>query len=199
MRLGPILRLEAGDLMIGSPFGSATQLAADVREGRTTSEALTTAYAARIREHNPALHALVQSDEERALRDARVRDSEVNSGHARGPLHGVPVTVKESFDMEGLRTTVNFRRLADNVARSDSYVVRRLREAGAVILGKTNIPTMLSDFQSFGPIYPTAASPWDDPRGKRRNRKRHRGLDPRAVALLRCLRPEADGELVHAR
>jgi len=150
--------------MHSSPFDSAVRLAVAIREGRETSEDLTTAYLQRIRQHNPELHALVQDDEDVARRDARERDADLRSNVLRGPLHGVPVTVKESFDMKGLRTTVNLKMLADNIATSDAMVVRRLREAGAVIVGKTNLPTMLSDFQSFGPLYPTANNPHDPAR-----------------------------------
>jgi len=147
-----------------SPFAAATAHAALIRGRTETSEALTAAYLARIGRLNPTLHAIVVDNEAEARAEARARDAELAEGVVRGPLHGVPVTVKESYDLAGLPTTVNFKPLRRNVATADSYVVARLRAAGAVILGKTNIPTMLSDFQSFGPLYPTAANPYDTAR-----------------------------------
>lgn len=146
---------------VASPFSSATELARRIAQGQETSEALTEEYLERIRVFNPGLAAIVQENAEGARSTARERDGELDGGGARGPLHGVPVTVKEAFDMKGFRTTVNFNLLKDNVAERDAMVVRRLGEAGAVILGKTNIPTMLADYQSFGPLYPTAANPFD--------------------------------------
>jgi amidase len=144
-----------------SPFASATELAASIREQRISSRAATELCVDRIQKHNPALHAIVVDNRADALQSAVQRDDDLKAGILRGPLHGVPVTVKESFNLSGHKTTVNFTRLKDNVAASDSFVVERLKEAGALILGKTNVPTMLSDYQSFGPLYPTANNPYD--------------------------------------
>jgi len=147
-----------------SPFASATLHAALIRGGAETSEGLTETCLARIRQYNPTLHAIVTGNEAGAQADARARDAEQARGKTAGPLHGVPVTVKESYNLTGFPTTVNFKPLRNSVATADAFVVARLRAAGAVILGKTNIPTMLSDFQSFGPLYPTAANPYDTTR-----------------------------------
>lgn len=113
---------------------------------------------ARIARLNPALHAIVieRGDEARREADALDRD-----GQARGLLHGVPVTVKEAFAIAGLATTVNSRLLRRHVATRDALAVRRLRDAGAVIVGKTNVPAWLADYQCFGPIYPAANNPFD--------------------------------------
>ena len=110
------------------PFASALHLASLIREGHETSEGLTTAYLERIERHNPTLHAIVQRNGEGALREARERDANRGKDPEHGPLHGVPVTVKEAFDMEGFRTTVNFPQLKNNVADTDALVVRRLLE-----------------------------------------------------------------------
>jgi amidase len=147
--------------MVSSPFASALELAGLIASKSVSSEALTELYLSRIRAHNPALQAVIVPNAEDARRTARDRDADLARGAAPGLLHGVPITVKESFDVAGLPTTVNFRQLKDNVATADALVVTRAREAGAVVLGKTNIPTMLSDYQSFGPIYPRANNPYD--------------------------------------
>jgi len=144
-----------------SPFAPACELAALIQRGQISSQRLTELYVGRIQQHNPVLHAIVIGNDADALRTARERDDDLRKNTVRGPLHGVPVTVKESFNLAGLKTTVNFPQLKDNVAGEDAFVVRQLRGAGASILGKTNIPTMLSDYQSFGPIYPTANNPYD--------------------------------------
>src|SRR5688572_18990856 len=126
-----------------NPFTSATDHAAAIRGKQATSAAVTGLYADRIRKRNQNIHAIVVDTTEGALREAAERDQK----DPRGALYGVPVTVKESFNLAGQPTTVNFPMLRNNRASQDALIVRRLREAGAVILGKTNIPTMLSDFQ----------------------------------------------------
>jgi amidase len=142
-------------------IASASEHAISVREKAVSCRELTELYLGRIQKHNPSLHAIVISNEADAIRTACERDDDLTKDIVRGPLHGVPVTVKEAFDLTGLRTTVNFRPLRNNVAASDALIVNRLKEAGAVILGKTNVPTLLGDYQSFGPLYPTANNPHD--------------------------------------
>jgi amidase len=145
----------------GSPFASACEHATSIRKREVSCRELAELYIGRIHQHNPALHAVVISNEADAIRTACERDDDLGKGIVRGPLHGVPVTVKEAFNLTGLKTTVNFPQLKNNVATTDALIVTRLKEAGATILGKTNIPTMLDDYQSFGPLYPTANNPYD--------------------------------------
>ena len=103
----------------------------DQRE-RVSCRALAELYIGRIHQHNPALHAIVISNEADAIRTARERDDDLTNNIVRGPLHGVPVTVKESFNLAGLKTTVNFPQLKNNVAATDALIVKRLKEAGAI-------------------------------------------------------------------
>jgi amidase len=145
-------------------FASASEHAVSVRQKEVSSSELTALYYERIRKYNTRLNAIVCSNETDALRTARERDHDLTSGIVRGPLHGVPVTVKESFDLAGSRTTVNFSQLKANIAGADALAVRRLKDAGAIILGKTNVPMMLADYQTFGPLYPTANNPHDPSR-----------------------------------
>jgi amidase len=144
-----------------SAFASAHEHAISIRERGVSCRELVELYIDRIHHYNPALHAIVISNEADAIRTACERDDDLTNNVVRGPLHGVPVTVKESFNLTGVKTTVNFTQLKNNVAATDALIVKRLKAAGACILGKTNIPTMLSDFQSFGPLYPTANNPHD--------------------------------------
>ena len=110
----------------------------------------------RIERLDPFVNAVVVRDFERARRDAQ---------DAHGPLAGVPVTVKESFDVAGLPTTLGLRANATNVATRDSDVVRRLREAGAVVLGKTNVAAMIAGFATDNERYGRTSNPWDCARG----------------------------------
>src|SRR2546427_708842 len=92
---------------------------------------------------------------------ARAADRALASGDSWGPLHGVPMTVKESYDVAGLPTTWGVPTHKGNIAASDAVVVERLLGAGAVIFGKTNVPLLLADWQSFNAIYGTTNNPWD--------------------------------------
>jgi len=108
-------------------IASASEHAISVREKAVSCRELTELYLGRIQKHNPSLHAIVISNEADAIRTACERDDDLTKDIVRGPLHGVPVTVKEAFDLTGLRTTVNFRPLRNNVAASDALIVNRLR------------------------------------------------------------------------
>jgi amidase len=144
-----------------SPFDSAVRLADAVREGDVSCTRLVQLYLDRIHKYNPALNAVVISNESDALHSAGLLDHDLHRNIVRGPLHGVPVTVKEAFNLAGLKTTVNFTPLRNHVAARDAFIVNKLREAGATILGKTNVPPMLADYQCFGPLYPPANNPHD--------------------------------------
>ncbi|MCB1743101.1 MAG: amidase, partial [Gammaproteobacteria bacterium] len=98
---------------------------------------------------------------ERAREQAARADAALARGEPLGPLHGLPMTVKESFDVAGLPTTHGIAEQADNIAREDALAVQRLKRAGAVIFGKTNVPLRLADFQSYNDIYGTTNNPYD--------------------------------------
>ena len=109
--------------MADSPFASATEHATAIREKEVSCRELAELYIGRIHQHNPALHAIVISNEADAIRTARERDDDLSRNIVRGPLHGVPVTVKEAFNLTGLKTTVNFPQLKNNVATADALIV----------------------------------------------------------------------------
>jgi amidase len=140
----------------------ATAVAARLRAGELSSRELTAALLERIDATGAALNAVVELRREAALREAAERDLAATRGAALGPLHGVPVTVKEAFDVEGLHTTWGNPEFSGFVACRDATVVRRLREAGAVVAGKTNLAMMLADYgQSANPLYGATRNPWD--------------------------------------
>ena len=140
---------------------SATALARSIRNRKLSSLDATRAHLARIATRNPDLRALVLVDEKAALARARAADRALARGDIWGPLHGVPMTIKEAFDVKGWKTTSSFAPLKDNVAAKDATAVARLRAAGEVFLGKTNVPELCMDVQSNSPLFGEAANPWD--------------------------------------
>ena len=142
-------------------FESATSLAARLRERRIGCLELLDHFIARVERFNPDLNAIVVFDFERARERAREADAALARGEVWGPLHGLPMTVKDSYDVAGLPTTWGVPELRDNVPATNAVAVERLLAAGAVIFGKTNIPYNLADFQSYNDIYGTTNNPWD--------------------------------------
>ena len=145
----------------GMLWASATEAAAAIRAKRVSSLELTRQALERIDRLNPQLNALVQIFRDQALVRAREADTAAAGNEWWGPLHGVPVTAKESFGIAGAPATAGAPFLRNNVPREDSIPVARLRRAGAVLLGSTNVPFMLSDWQSYNEIYGTSNNPWD--------------------------------------
>ncbi|AHN73682.2 amidase [Pandoraea pnomenusa] len=146
-----------------TPWQYATVSAAQaaLRRREVTSESLVAACEAAWRRSNPALNAIVVSDFARARETASRRDAELRAGLVRGPLHGVPFTIKESFDVKDWPTTVGDPAFANNIAGRHASVVQRLTDAGAVLLGKTNVPLWLRDWQSYNEVYGTTRNPHD--------------------------------------
>ena len=141
-------------------FLSASELVRALRRGSIGSLELLEHFLARIARHNPALNAVIAMDIDGARRRARAADTARRRGNALGPLHGLPMTVKESFDLRGFATTWGLPALRRNIAKQDATAVLRLSEAGAVVLGKTNLPVMLADWQSYNPVYGMTRNPW---------------------------------------
>ena len=140
---------------------SATELALRLRRRELSAVELLQHHLQRVERLNPALNAVVVLDAERALARAREADAALARGTCWGPLHGLPMTVKESFDVAGLPTTWGFEAQRGNVAVQNAVTVQRLLDAGAVVFGKTNVPVALADWQSFNPVYGTTNNPWD--------------------------------------
>src|SRR5687768_15733899 len=146
-------------------FQSATDAAQAVRHKEVSSRELTEMLLTRIEDANPALNAVVELRREAALREAVAADEATASGDATGSLHGVPMTIKDSFNVAGLHTTWGNPAFEGFVAGSDATVARRLKEAGAIIVGKTNVAFMLGDFgQTANELYGVTNNPWDTTR-----------------------------------
>jgi amidase len=118
-------------------------------------------YVARVDKLNPAVNAIVTLDGERARRQAAAADAAAAKGEWWGPLHGLPVTVKDALDTEGLRTTGGSKDYASRVPDADAPVVARLKGAGAVVFGKTNLPLWSGDGQTWNELFGTTGNPWD--------------------------------------
>lgn len=142
-------------------YKSATELASLIREGKATSYEIVKEHLERIKEHNDKLNALISVFEEEALQEAALCDKEALEGNFRGALHGVPVTIKEQFWIRGKRSNTNFKMLKDFVAPEDAIIVDRIRKSGAIILGQTNVPKNLLDYQVAGDIYPEGKNPYN--------------------------------------
>lgn len=137
---------------------SALELAGQIARGDLGALEAADAAIARIEALDGPINAVVVRDFERAREAAKALDA---AGVAKGPLHGVPMTVKESFNIAGLKTTWGFTHARDFVADDDAYAVKKLKAAGAVILGKTNVPVALADVQSVNPIHGRTSNPHD--------------------------------------
>jgi amidase len=142
-------------------LGSATEMAAALRARQISAVELLDLHFSRIDRFNPSLNAIVVQDREGARRSAVAADETLARGEIRGPLHGVPITVKEAFDVAGLPTTWGDPGLRSNIAARTAPSVRSLLDAGAVLIGKTNVPYLLSDWQTFNAIHGITRNPWD--------------------------------------
>lgn len=146
--------------VLGPEHATATELQASLAKREVSSVELTQAAIARIELHDPVLNAICVRDFERAMAAAR----EADAGRARGemkPLLGIPMTVKESFNVAGLPTTWGIPAFKDFMPQEDALAVARVKAAGAVLLGKTNVPLGLGDIQTYNSIYGTTNNPWD--------------------------------------
>ncbi len=144
------------------PFRSATDLLVALDRRETSSAELLELYLARVDRLAKTTNAVVTLDAERALAEARRCDEERSRGERRGALHGLPVTVKDSFETEGVRTTSGGTpELMSHVPAADSVVGARLKAAGAIVFGKTNLSTQAMDIQTYNAAFGTTNNPWD--------------------------------------
>ena len=142
-------------------FKTASELAAMIRAKQVGCVELLEHFLKRCDTHNEALNAIVVFRRDEALARARAADEALAKGESWGPLHGVPMTIKESYDWEGTPTTWGVPHLKDNVAETNSVVVDRMLASGVILFGKTNVPLLLSDWETFNEIYGTTNNPWD--------------------------------------
>jgi amidase len=142
-------------------LSSAKTIARAIRENRASSREVVKACVERIEQVNPRLNAVVQMDAERALKEAERLDEEQAGGRVRGPLHGVPMTIKDNLDTAGMVSTGGTKGRAGFVPDKDATVVKRLRAAGAVLIGKTNTPELTLAYETDNLIYGRTNNPYD--------------------------------------
>jgi amidase len=142
-------------------FASACRLLSMLRAREVSSTELTRAFYDRIRKVNPRLNAIVTLCEERALKEAAESDRQLAAKNGIRPLEGLPITIKDSIATEGVRSTDGMKILEHNLPDRDAPTVARYRQAGAVIIGKTNIPEMAMDYDCENPVFGATNNPWN--------------------------------------
>jgi aspartyl-tRNA(Asn)/glutamyl-tRNA(Gln) amidotransferase subunit A len=142
-------------------FLSAVELAKRIRSRQLSSVELTETILARIEASQPSLNAFITVCRDEAIAAARDADAALAQGKELGPLHGVPVSVKDIINTAGIRTTWGSRTMADNVPTADAIAVHRLKQAGAIIIGKTTTSEFAHKLMTDAPLFGTTRNPWD--------------------------------------
>lgn len=150
--------------MANPAHASATQLVAVLKAGEVSSRELLELYLSRIEAADPGLNAVVTLDAERARRLAGEADEALVRDEPLGPLHGLPITIKDTIETEGLHTTAGAPWHAGHVPDRDAAAVARLKAAGAIVFGKTNCPLYGGDAQSENVVFGTTGNPWNTDR-----------------------------------
>jgi amidase len=148
----------AGDDIV---LKSAGELASAIRRKELSSKAIVEAHLEQIAKVNPKLNAVVQLTADAALKEADEADAALARGEIRGPLHGVPVTIKDTLETKGVICTGGTKGRATYVPNADATAVARLRAAGAVILGKTNVPELAGAIETDNLVYGRTNNPYD--------------------------------------
>ncbi len=138
-----------------------SEVAPKIRNGEISPVGLTKLFIERIERLNPLLSAYLTPTPESALEEATVAEKEIHAGGYRGPLHGIPVSIKDNFATQGVRTTAGAKALSDWIPDFDATVVTRLRRAGAISLGKTNMHEWAKGSHGVNPFFGTPSNPWD--------------------------------------
>ena len=141
-----------------------SEIAPLIRKKQISPLELTRRYLDRIRTLNPLLNAYLAITEDSAIATARKAEREITKGNYRGPLHGIPFSIKDNIAVKGVTTTAGSKILSDWVPDFDATVVEKLKEAGVVILGKTNMHEWAKGSNSINPFYGTSRNPWDTTR-----------------------------------
>jgi len=147
--------------MLDLPFRSAKELASLIRRKKIGCLELLDHYLQRVERYNPKINAIIFFNVEAARKRARQADKALAKGEVWGSLHGVPMTIKESYDVVGMPTTWGLPQHKDNYPNKNSIAVERFLNAGVILFGKTNVPLYLADWQTFNEIYGTTNNPWD--------------------------------------
>lgn len=141
-------------------FWTASQIAKAIRERQVSTQEVLEAHLQQIATHNAKINAIVTIDEERARQQAKAADDAISKGEIWGALHGVPITAKDCYETVGLRSTCGYKKFFDYIPALDATIVTRMKAAGAILLGKTNMAILASDMQTVSDFGRTN-NPWD--------------------------------------
>ncbi len=142
-------------------YRNARQLMQGLQKGEISSRALLETYIARIEQFNPGINAVVAMDLAAARQRADEADAALAKGESWGPLHGLPITIKDTYEVPGLPCTAGAPSLRNHLPKKNAVAVQLLVDAGAIIVGKTNVPLFASDLQSYNKVYGTTHNPWN--------------------------------------
>ncbi len=159
--IGRLRSASASDKRFDPNFGTATEAVRAIRTGVISSRELVGYTFRRIKKYNRALNAFITLIEEQALQRAREADDALARGCIWGPLHGLPILIKDTFPTAGVRTTYGSKVYESFVPKEDAIIVSRLKTAGAILIGKTNTPPFGGDHQTFNDVVGTTNNPWD--------------------------------------
>ncbi len=145
-------------------FYSATEIASKIHSGELTSEGVLNAMFDQIEKHNSTYNGIITLNKESALVDAKNADESLRNGEDLGLLHGVPITIKDTYETKDIKTTSGFLPLTSYIPNNNAVVVNLVKNEGAIIIGKTNCPTLAMDMQTDNPIFGKTNNPWDTSR-----------------------------------
>ena len=140
---------------------STVEIASAIRRGTMSSSEVLERFVCRVDEYNPSLNAVVVMNLELARERARLADEALSRGEVWGALHGLPMTIKDSFEVCGMPTTSGAPKLRNHQPTRNATAAQRLIDAGAIIFGKTNLPIYADDVQTYNEVYGTTNNPWD--------------------------------------
>jgi amidase len=159
--IGHLPRADAQTKKFDPNFGSGAQAVKALLSGVISSRELTERVFKRIAKYNPKINAFITLIEEQAMEQAKKADELTARKTATGKLHGLPVVIKDTFATAGVRTTSGSKQFEKYIPKEDAVVVARLKAAGAIIIGKTNLPEFAGDWQSYNQVAGVTNNPWD--------------------------------------
>ena len=142
-------------------FENAYEILKKLKQKEVSAQEVLESFLKQVEAVNPSINAVVALDAERALDKAKKADKKTASKSKLGSLHGLPMTIKDAFEVEGIVSTGGNPAWQDNIPKRNAEAVQRLVDAGAIIFGKTNVPFLSADMQSFNKIYGATNNPWD--------------------------------------
>lgn len=154
-------RVTAATKEFDPSFGTARDAALAIQSGEISSRELVEHVFSRISKYNPQINAFITLAQEQALEQAKLSDDALAHGNVLGRLHGVPIVIKDQFPTAGIRTTSGSKLYESYVPKKDAVAVARLKNAGAIIVGKTNMPEFGGDHQSFNQVAGRTNNPWN--------------------------------------